>query len=172
MLYEIRATTCNGQGVFATQDIPCGTIIISETPLLLTSNQDLLKNLKALSPESLAKFYTLHNCKSLERPLEQGIWYTNCFKVSSYEDNTKSENGVFEIACRINHSCCPNAEYDWKKEIGRMEIVTKRNLKRGEEITHSYIEFLGHESVHDRRRRLQGSWNFLCRCERCLSELR
>lgn len=61
--YETRDSTLGGQGVFTTEAIPFGTIIISEAPLLraLRSGTNFYEKYHALDPQSRQKFLALYN---------------------------------------------------------------------------------------------------------------
>ena len=41
-------------------------------------------------------------------------------------------------ASRFNHSCVPNAEFDWNENISASVIRTVSEIKAGEEITVNY----------------------------------
>ena len=43
------------------------------------------------------------------------------------------------LSFRVNHSCVPNAETSWKSELNMMELVTTRNIRKGEEVTICYL---------------------------------
>jgi SET domain-containing protein len=82
-------------------------------------------------------------------------------------------NGIFLIHSCLNHSCKPNAEV-----VGgladtndtQIKVVALRNIKKGEEITISYIEQPNKKDVAERRKELKGTYLFQCNCEKCLNE--
>ena len=63
----------------------------------------------------------------------------------------------------LNHSCTPNCER--VVEGGRLEVVTVREVVRGEELTISYTDLL--LPTVRRRAILATSKHFHCECERC-----
>lgn len=64
----------------------------------------------------------------------------------------------------LNHSCIPNTIYG--VQDNEMHFMTVREIKKGEEITDSYINI---KSNHKKRvKRLKKQYGFMCRCERCL----
>lgn len=165
MLYEILDTnTHTGQGLFVTRQINRGTKIVSATPLLRSSSNEYLKNYKALNPASKQVFHRLYNSvprkpRQLRSDTIRAIWRTNAQKIGD-------EEAVFEIICRVNHSCCPNAICTWNSNTGQMELKALRPLKRGDEVTISYIRNELGLNVDARRRELK-FWNFVCMCTRC-----
>jgi len=93
-------------------------------------------------------------------------------------------SGVYPLGALLNHSCNPNCilRYQYnnhhndattmkKTRNGSppvLEIVTCRNVQKGEELSHSYIALL--EPVTMRQERLLSSYGFFCTCQRCLVE--
>ena len=51
-----------------------------------------------------------------------------------------------------------------------MVFTASRDIQPGEECCITYFDLTQHKDVKSRRERLQGSFRFVCRCERCLSE--
>ena len=98
-------------------------------------------------------------------------------------------SGVYPLGALLNHSCNPNCILRYRyyndendnettttktttREKSRhppvLEIVTCRNVQRGEELTHSYVELL--DPVSRRQEQLLASYGFLCNCQRCFVE--
>ncbi|KAG2159270.1 SET domain-containing protein [Suillus bovinus] len=74
--------------------------------------------------------------------------------------------GLWAGASYFNHSCCPNVK---KTRVGRtMHFTTSRSVEIDEELCISYIDT--NQTVTQRKRDLQNSWFFACRCQRCQSE--
>jgi hypothetical protein len=156
-LIEIRPSSLGGLGVFALRNIPAGTIILSEKPLVVlvddgTRVDPLIASVNALSPARMKAFYNLSSYSS--GPSEsrlRSIVYSNGFTIGM-------GSGVFETASRINHSCVENTKYVWKKSIGRMVYYNKFRLDKGEEVTVSY----GHN-----KKWLKIIYGFDCTCPQC-----
>ncbi|KAF8557507.1 SET domain-containing protein [Imleria badia] len=74
--------------------------------------------------------------------------------------------GIWVSASYFNHSCMPNVR---KKRVGRtLHFEATRGIQAGEELCISYIDT---DSPADQRRReLEESWFFSCRCLRCEKE--
>lgn len=82
---------------------------------------------------------------------------------------------IFSLTARINHSCDPNAEVRGQEYVDcHVDLVAKRDIQAGEEITISYINNEGRSShttsphVRNRRiRELKSKYLFTCDCPRC-----
>jgi SET domain len=80
---------------------------------------------------------------------------------------------IFSLTARMNHSCDPNAEVRSQQYVDCcIDVVAKRDIQPGEEITISYINNEGRtgSSLHDRNRRLRelkAKYLFTCDCHRC-----
>ena len=87
------------------------------------------------------------------------------------EDCSACEGTAFyALQSCINHSCSPNANS--LKSNGDVDgsavITARRALAAGEEITISYIE---EDLTHSDRQQALRDYGFVCKCERCRSEL-
>ena len=76
---------------------------------------------------------------------------------------TKSPRGLYLNACRINHSCIPNADQPFD---GEKKLYANRDIEVGEEITFSYIEHLALRAARQRQLS-QAGWDFICQCPAC-----
>lgn len=99
------------------------------------------------------------------------IWNNNRVKLGQ---GASRDSGVFLLASRINHSCCPNAWYDFNPHVGhklstRVEMLTThaiRNITAGEQI------FVGYDAMsltprHERVAQL-ATWDVPnCVCALC-----
>lgn len=76
---------------------------------------------------------------------------------------------VYDVLSLMNHSCSPNLfNNSTPDDIGY--CVTVRPIWKGEQV---FINYLGNDtrmSRHERQEKLQFSWNFDCKCERCKSD--
>lgn len=75
------------------------------------------------------------------------------------------------LTARINHSCAPNACIQSQVFCDtHMDLVSLRDIQKGEEITISYIATghgVGKKSTSRRRRELQSKYLFVCQCSEC-----
>jgi hypothetical protein len=84
-------------------------------------------------------------------------------------------SAVYPLGALLNHSCKPNCilRYHYCKQGTNkhppiLEIAACRDIKPGEELTHSYVELV--QPIDIRRDRLRSSYGFHCECDRCTLE--
>lgn len=170
-LISISVTEGKGFGVFACVDIPAGTVLLYEAPLITlidtgTRHDPLDVAVEALTPVQKASFLSLHvYTPNKNDSLNRSIVYSNGYSIMK-----GLATGVFETASRINHSCVPNSHYEWieskfgedegkeRKVIGRMMFWNRFKLLAGEEVTVDY----GH-----RKGQLKRIYGFDCTCGGC-----
>ncbi|KAJ9656395.1 Histone-lysine N-methyltransferase set-6 [Neophaeococcomyces mojaviensis] len=79
--------------------------------------------------------------------------------------------GVWPEASFFNHSCRPNVTKERKGRIWLFRINTTDLIASGQQLC---ITYLGGDErdldVHERRKRLQEQWGFVCQCDRCTEE--
>ncbi|KAJ6780544.1 hypothetical protein PWT90_06632 [Aphanocladium album] len=173
-LFEIEHTPDKGRRLVARSNIPRGTRILMEKPLLTVriARPELLENmvaskLKTLSKPQQRQFLSLHNNFPGKHPFS-GITRTNALPCGS----GSPIGGIYPTICLINHSCLPNAHNNWNSEQEQETIHAIRPIPAGEEITIAY-DMKGSSAV--RRSHLQAAFGFDCSCVVCtlpLSELR
>ncbi|KAF5675151.1 SET domain-containing protein [Fusarium denticulatum] len=165
-LFEVRDIRGKGRGLIAKVDIPAGTRILCEKPLLLASTTmpgDLeataAPRLKALSKSQQREFLSLHNNFPGKDPFS-GIIRTNALPCGP----DSIVGGVYPTICLINHSCLPNSHHNWNNEAGHETIHAIRQINAGEEVTISY----GEEGPSMLRKPLlKRSFGFDCACSLC-----
>ncbi|KZT72532.1 MAS20-domain-containing protein [Daedalea quercina L-15889] len=107
---------------------------------------------------------------STKRPEEQERTRT------PYGTSRQVGSGLYAVSAYIAHSCSPSARPSFSSGTSELSLVASKPIKKGEEITMSYVDVSQHpdESPEDARRRrrqeLARGWKFRCECERCLSE--
>ena len=75
-------------------------------------------------------------------------------------------SGLYPSASVLNHSCSPNCILTYRGDT--VTIRTIRDVREGEELTHSYIDLC--QTTEERREILQAEYGFKCDCERCTDE--
>lgn len=170
-LFEVRDVPGKGRGLIALVDIPIGTRILCEKPLLLAklaSYQELepvlVAKLESMSEVSRQKFLSLHNfyktkCPSL--PLA-GIFMTNALPCDT--ESRGGTGGIYATACLINHSCVPNAYPCWNAVAEHETVHAIRPIAVGTEITISYCD---EGPSIARQADLSRSFGFTCTCNAC-----
>lgn len=84
--------------------------------------------------------------------------------------------GIFTLASMINHACDPCAEIRGCEYVDcNIDVVAKRNIKEGEEITISYLGVQQNSasaiSRSRRQRDLESKYLFTCTCSSCKIKL-
>lgn len=130
VLIEVRATTSKGLGVFAKVDIPHGTRVISEAPLLdvsddkISNAKDIVLAFEQLSAPQQELYLQLHAyaCDAFKRAAEREMEHTwqeipklHRTVLSVYAAN--AFGSVFWLGSRINHSCLPNLNFSFNPAL-------------------------------------------------------
>ncbi|KAF2120400.1 hypothetical protein BDV96DRAFT_683838 [Lophiotrema nucula] len=171
-MYAIEDVPGKGKGLIATKDIPKGTRIVSEKPIINSgrhvANMEQLQirisqQVSSLSQDQQREFLSMDNIYPYTNSLERwrGIFRTNALPIGSQLD----AGGVFFIACRINHACDNNAQNFWNENLNQLTIHAVRDICKGEEITIFYLN-----SRRNRRARQKELWQnfkFTCSCRLC-----
>jgi hypothetical protein len=122
-LFEIKESVHKGLGMFATQNIRPGQVILREKPLIVMPdsifcNDDwefleswMDKRLNKLSSQDREIFFDLADSRSADKT-SLGIFFTNDM---TYIDESAA---LFPIMARANHSCRPNSDFITRKNIG------------------------------------------------------
>ncbi|KAF8179930.1 hypothetical protein K438DRAFT_1603255 [Mycena galopus ATCC 62051] len=171
----------NGLGMFAAQNIPVGGLITVERPIIVApyiiavqthSESDFYTALlHRLSPDTVARFMELANSKpASECDMLEGIMRTNAIGIALDVPDVPhpelpTHRGIFLNISRCNHSCGPNAKWQWDAASLSLSLVALRPIQAGQEITVAYVTPTC--SRTERRSKLKTMYNFSCRCEIC-----
>jgi hypothetical protein len=78
-------------------------------------------------------------------------------------------SGLFRVCCTMNHSCDPNCTViglgDGRSNL--VAVVALRDIKKGEELTISYID---DDMTYSQRQNELKDYQFQCGCKRCLAD--
>lgn len=193
-LYELRNTDEKGYGLFATVNIPIGTRIICEAPLIRISENSVhlaWGPYCRLSNAQKAAFDKLHSYKSgtidfkwvsrhqlidltddsldeddVEEMVAERVRVLSTFAANNFV--TGEGLSVFETAARLNHSCVPNVHHSFNPNLGKQTVHAARPIQAGEELLTNY---LGSPATYypqaQRVQMLQHSYGFTCLCPAC-----
>lgn len=111
--------------------------------------------------------------------IEEFTQFAMVIRFNSVELNPPSEDGsgpgadfghgLFEIACRMNHSCKPNCVWITSQDGKTKEVRAVKAIEEGDELTIDYVgEAL--EPTPARRKELMTTKGFVCQCDRCAAE--
>lgn len=166
-------------GIRAVNDIPEGTRILQEHPLITLPAHippsDVAKHLTtlvdALPRFAQTVFYSLANTTELKlgpspsrTNIVHNIYHTNAILASDYEGRPSS--AIFPTTARINHSCRPNAVYFFREDLGAAVVHTLRDIRADEEILISYLDASGRTAT-ERQEYLDAAYGFKCNCDVC-----
>ncbi|KAG6897261.1 hypothetical protein C0992_003045 [Termitomyces sp. T32_za158] len=165
-----------GQGIFAQTDIPAGDLILVEHPAIVVPYlvglnvplADIYASLVDRLPyetriELLQLYSGKHNSlQDIVHLNELGI-QLEVPDVSLPELTT--HRAVFLQASRCNHSCGPNARWEWDTSTFSLYLSAVRPIMKGDEITIHYTSCTSQR--HTRQAILQAQYGFICRCSYC-----
>jgi len=175
-LFEIRETEYRGQGMFATQDIEPGTVILREEPLIVMPDRIfqkddvddieewLEKKLLKMDAQKRQTFFDLSDARSDNGDKTiLGIFFTNDM---SFIDESAA---LFPVMARVNHSCCNTADFISRIDLGVQDLVSTRLIKKGQEIFISYLPASAEGSADSKVRQeyTQHWYGFACKCVYC-----
>lgn len=102
-------------------------------------------------------------------PLWASLWqYPDLLEVfrNNNFDIGHGKQAIFRDICRLNHSCVPNGQGNFNKNLDRFTIHAIKPIAPGEEVTISYLKEYGAPREH-RQGRLKHDYGFLCDCAAC-----
>jgi hypothetical protein len=168
-LMEVKDIPGKGKGLFAIEDIPCGTLVLTETPLIAININTadgltaVSSAFSALSSRDQETYLQLHPYCPPIFTNEIRILETFGKAQAIYLANNWS-GAVLNLGSRFNHSCIPNTQLVHNPKTTDYHFRALRLVKTGEELTVSYIDdFL---SVEERQAKLE-RYGFQCRCPAC-----
>lgn len=164
---DVAVASGSGHGytLAATADLPAGTVLLVE---------------QALAPQQVPAY--LHPRRAVDVPLilegcllgllpgcAFGAWPDLMAALRISLNSFGSGSYLYEVTCKTNHSCCPNAEsIPITEDDGLQAVVTLTDVSKGEEVTLSYAS---REKLRwptwRRRTDLLSRFGFWCDCCRC-----
>ncbi|KAI0785811.1 hypothetical protein C8Q75DRAFT_774654 [Abortiporus biennis] len=163
----------------------CWPVALSQADMIkyqrdvFREQENMLKRLlDRMDPADRAAFMTLDNC--LEEGARSGPIldriHTNSFGIHFDDEGSNDfmkdgEVRMYSVVgkdiSRVNHSCCPNAMFNFDKPSFSMELRAVRGIRKGEEITVCY--HTGDIEPTAERQKLVAPYRFTCTCPACLS---
>ncbi|KAI3544101.1 TPR domain-containing protein [Colletotrichum filicis] len=183
-MFTVRHAIGKGLGVFASRPIFTGQRILTDQALLTITSSDsnsILRQAQLLSTtgrDSLLSLSTNPSKSSVFSWLES-IWRSksapqdtvsnhtilNIFRNNNFNIGNQTQ-ALFPQVARLNHSCVPNAQGNFNKDLNAFTIHATRNIEPEEEITISYLdEHLGLRQ--SRQTALHDGYGFTCGCSAC-----
>ncbi len=122
--YKLDKSEHHGVGMFADENIPAGTLIYTQSPLLDVN----------LTPEQF---------DSLDEKERREIQYWGFF-----DEPSQKWHVDFDVTHFINHSYEAIVTQD--KNFTEAHLVAARDIKKGEELTQNYLEFEAEKDLKKR----------------------
>jgi hypothetical protein len=114
---------------------------------------DLLKEIKYCSNNKIKKFLLEHDNDTL---------YTYYYKILFNAFDMYGSPVLLFNGAMINHSCTPNVKFYESNNTMYFETLT--NVKKGEEITYSYLRNVVIKTTKEKHLYLLNHYNFKCQC--------
>ncbi|WWC65633.1 uncharacterized protein I303_108253 [Kwoniella dejecticola CBS 10117] len=172
-VYEVQdmhqTTQKAGRGLFATKDIPQGSLILKESPFMAFPSRSAFRVgafreiYQDTSSAQKEKFDHLHERKDRLAHKDRIV-----NKVMTNAIPIQDDLGLFSTMAMINHCCAPNAGWTWYQDERKMHLYAYTDILVGTQITVSYVycdDLLKPQS--DRQRILSRKFGFICMCETC-----
>lgn len=173
--YTLTVIRAKGHGLCAGCHIPRGSLIFDEAPLFSIANcQDPLTpaNENQIQQEA-AQYPAFHGlyCPRRQRGFQPRPLALTRFELNNIEMNGQQRRqGIFMNASRLNHSCVPNAHFEYDEILGRLTVYAIHNIEQGHEILVSYMSRDWHTTTQHRKVELQRNYRFTCLCQSCKNE--
>lgn len=175
-IYAVQDIPGKGRGLVAIRDIEKGTRIICEKPIITISHgiasiqqlgTSVLDQVISLNRNDREELFSMANVYTGTNLIEllYGIIRTNALPMGP----NLNTGGIFLQACRINHACDSNAVNHWNENLDQLTIHAIRDIRKGEEITISYLSAL--QNRQTRQEDLLQNFRFTCACQLCCSPL-
>ena len=177
--FEIVDVPGKGKGLVATRFIPSGSLILSESPIVVSEIitgidemsshwTKLCETVTKLDVKKKNLFLSLHNARPDLQLL--GLFGSNSITIPSFKDTNSSDTSkpkaaIFPTISRINHSCAPNVVWSWNKQRSKEELRAIVDINTGSEIFASYVNILF--PSNNRKKELSYKYNFNCQCSIC-----
>jgi hypothetical protein len=128
-------------------------------------NKDIKSQLTLYTSSKLASYPATYQrdinmlqVRSSRKKTVQSIFYANAMAIGDGA-------AIFKDASRINHSCVPNASYQWAPHNQAMHIRITKDIPADGEITICYIDPCNNTT--SRKKLLLNSYAFKCNCPAC-----
>jgi len=166
-LYQVRESGGRGRGLFATKDLPKGTLILLDKPLgfMNTWSQNMTRRdisgaLATMTAKERETFITLSDYGGFSSDKLVRIFQTNGL-------GWRGGSCLYLKISLINHSCRPNAIWTGDEERSIFFVNVTAFIPKDAEITVNYAAYTMNYTCSQRRALLKTIWGFTCSCEAC-----
>ncbi len=185
---EIITDNNDNNKVICKDNIKKNTILIKEYPIInlfgervINRDLDFLIKLieygdELLYPRNICQFKSIKMTREIFKKIDKNKKINKFDKYSNniiefyYAKHLFNSFEGFEYGplylpyiAKLNHSCNPNTYFEFNKEYGYMVLYAKNNIKKGEELTDSYLL---NKKIDNHREYLKEHYMFdyLCSC--------
>ncbi|KAL8790201.1 MAG: hypothetical protein Q9213_000732 [Squamulea squamosa] len=170
-----------GQGYKAIRQILPGTKILEERPLFFVADVErgkwsnrtrdsLIATVQGLGEADRGAFMNLSNLWGTAKDQILALFIVNNFQMTENDLRGRSQQGIFTIAARFNHSCLPNAYASWNPVTlrgGRLTVFATKTIRVDDEIVINYQPNNTYKTRLARRKGLSECYKFNCMCDAC-----
>ncbi|KAI4262709.1 MAG: hypothetical protein L6R42_002120 [Xanthoria sp. 1 TBL-2021] len=179
--FDVDSAGDKGDGCFAVRQILPGTLLHQETPLFIIheigdgelsepAKDAISAELARLSPADHAEYMRLVDPGQIRRTRQKNdirIFEANSFETERHTGRRTTDQGIFLKAARFNHSCVPNAYFQWNPRIDCLTIFAISRIDRKGEILVNYKCEDIYKPRAERRQNLDQGYRFECECQAC-----
>ncbi|CAO1600158.1 hypothetical protein XANCAGTX0491_003861 [Xanthoria calcicola] len=179
--FHVRDAGNKGLGCFAARQILPGTLVHQEAPLFIVyeigdgelsraNREEISVKVDRLSDEDRAAYMQLvvpPQIRILRTKNPVQVFNANSFETVAHTERRTTDQGIFLRAARFNHSCVPNAYFQYNPRIGQLTIFAISCIHKDDEILVNYKYEDIYKSRDERRQNLQRGYQFTCECLAC-----
>ncbi|KAL0211317.1 hypothetical protein P9112_009615 [Eukaryota sp. TZLM1-RC] len=163
--FEIRTISSGDQhmkGLFATQAISVGELIIAEKPLFLCRGDfsSAFNKLTDTDKELYMSYSDAYSTSEADKTIN-GIGRTNGLPLQ----DRGGAVGFFPLCSLFNHSCKPNVTHRFHPKQLTEKFFAVRDIAAGEQLTTCYADV--HDTLSRRRAMIHRRFSFNCGCDFC-----
>lgn len=175
-LFDIRTLPGRNKGSEALRDIPKGTLVLAEEALfsipnvhdLLTQDDETeIRAQATIHRTEFDKLYCHGRPTKAQAPLKRFV--ANSYQMDGDAEGP-SRQGIFLKASQLNHSCVPNAYFDFNEKFGpqgHLTVYAIHDIRLGQEIVINYRQGDCYKTRPERKQILKDAYEFTCTCRAC-----
>jgi len=170
-LWEVKESPGKGRGIFATQDLPRGTLIMLEEPAMRVrhapnqpcSQEAVQAAFNAMTVEQEERFMRL----SAEGRKDKTTKLLRIFDTNFFTGNVLDVSCICLNLSLLNHSCVENASWHIRLQADNFLVTATSFIPKGDEITINYAPSGSFYTAAQRAALFATFGNFKCDCKAC-----
>lgn len=98
--------------------------------------------------------------------------HTASIDLNVFSDEIKLNHGVkiryvlYDVLSRFNHSCASKVHHFFNDD-DVLQCLAVRPIRKGEQVFINYLPEMKFDSMEERKKYIEDTWNFICSCEIC-----